>query len=278
MDSVRRFKNSSIRLSRATDHLAAFQLEWNRLAKNRFGSIVKYDEDSGWYIASLTADEDVRCAVRTTSLPLILGEFAYQLRAALDGLIWDAITFMQNGTEPPADANRLEFPVLNGKIRDFDNCGFHKFPFPHKLKTWLQSIQPNSAGKPLDHPERGLAEALEDVHNLARLDRHRRLRIVASYATELFADFVFVPAHGFKIGATEGLPCNILGDKYDLMRFKVESISGNRPEKIRIVTNAKFEIVFEDISAVKDAPSGTRLGQLCDAVGYVIDRFEKEFS
>jgi hypothetical protein len=272
-----KFKNSAIRLRRADDHLASFQAEWNTLAQNRFGSVCRYDRDSGWYIASLTASDSVRESVRNTPLPLILGEFAYQLRAALDALMWDAITLTQ-GAEPPADANRIEFPVLNGKIRKFENCGFHDFPFPKKLKVWLESIQPGSASKPLDHPEIGLTEALEDVHNLARFDRHRRLRIIASMPTELYADFVFVPPNGFRAIGTEGLPCNILGDQYDLFRFKVESATGISPEHISIITSTKFEVFFEDIPAVKDTPSGTRLSQLGDAVGYVIERFEKEFA
>jgi hypothetical protein len=79
----RRFKNSWSRIERATYHLAAFQAEWNRIAQATRGSVVRYDEDSGWYIASLTADETTREAIRSTTLPLILGEFAYQLRAAL---------------------------------------------------------------------------------------------------------------------------------------------------------------------------------------------------
>jgi hypothetical protein len=142
--SERRFKNSWSRIKRATERLAAFQAEWNALlANNPFGTVVRYDEDSRWYVASLTASETTRKRIADTTLPLILGEFAYQLRAALDGLIWDAITFTQ-GTEPPADANRLEFPVLNGKIMNFEKCGFHDFPFPENLKTWLESIQPDS--------------------------------------------------------------------------------------------------------------------------------------
>jgi hypothetical protein len=257
-----RFRNSWSRLERAALHLAAFQAEWNQLlAQNSFGSIVRFDQDSRWYIASLTASDATREAIRKTPLPLILGEFAYQLRAALDGLIWDAITFRQ-GTEPLADANRLEFPVLNGKIRNFKDCGFHKFPFPEKVKTWLESIQPDSVEKPMGHPGRGLASTLEDVHNLARLDRHRRLRIIAAFPTELHANIVFAPPEGFKAVDREGLPCNILGDEYDLLRFKVESITGLPPKKIRIETGAKFEVFFEDIPPVDDMPSGAPVGNV----------------
>jgi hypothetical protein len=275
---VKRFRNSWSRLERAKYHLAAFQVEWNGLlSQNPFGTIVKYDEDSGWYTASFTADEASRERIGNTQLPLILGEFAYQLRAALDGLIWDAITIKQ-GTEPSADANRLDFPILNGKDRDFMKCGLHKFPFPIKLKNWLESIQPDLAEKPLGHPDRGLANALESIHNLARFDRHRRLRIIAAMPTELYANIIFNPAEGFEDIDREGFPCNILGGEYDLMRFKVQSSTGDRPKKIRIETGAKFEIFFEDVPPLDDLPSGAQLGMLADATQYVITRFEDEFA
>ncbi len=279
MDSTgRKFKTSSLRLGRATEHLAAFQAEWDRLAKNRWKSVVRYDKDSGWYTASLApADDSVLVTIRNTPLPLIVGEFAYQLRAALDGLMWDAITVMQNGVEPPANAKDIYFPILSIKNAKFDDCGFNRFSFPDKLKAWLKAIQLNSTQKPLDYPE-GLIEALEDINNLSRMDTHRRLRLIASMPTQLFAEFETVPAEGFTILGKEGLPCNILGDEYDLLRFKVESVTGKQPEKIRIITGTKFEVFFEDIPPVKDAPSGTRLGHLCDAVGYVIGLFESEFA
>lgn len=267
-------------MERAADHLSAFQTEWSRVAQAARSTVVRYEEDSGWYIASFNPTAAIREAIRKTTLPLILGEFAYQLRAALDGLIWDAITFTQR-TEPPSDAkglNRLEFPILNGKIRDFNGCAFHGFPFPDKLKSWMESIQPDSAEKPEGHPDRGVAGALEDIHNLARLDRHRRLRGIASLPTELYANIVFDPPGGFKETGMEGLPCNILGDEYDLLRFKVESVTGNPPRKIRIETNAKFEIFFEDLATYKDLSTGERLGNLWEAVGYVVRRFEDEFT
>lgn len=272
-----RFRNSWTRIKRATEHIEAFQTEWNAVAKGPFTTIATYDEDSAWYTASLTAEEAIRERIRNTSLPLILGEYAYQLRAALDGLIWDAITFTQ-GSEPPADATRVEFPILNGKTKEFDKCGFLKFPFPDKLKDWLESIQPGSTEKPLGDPDRGLANALEDVHNLARFDRHRRLRIVAAFPSELYVNVIFEPAKGFKAVDIEGLPCNILGDEYDLLRFKVASATDAAPDKILIETGAKFEIFFEDIAAVQDMPPGERLGNLLEAVGHITRRFEAEFA
>jgi hypothetical protein len=275
-DEDRRFKNSWSRLNRAAHHLAAFQAEWRSLFPDNGPTIViRYDNDSGWFIANVSFDELFRERIRNNVLSLIIGEFAYQLRAALDGLIWDAITIEQ-GAEPPSDANRLEFPILNGKIRIFKDCAFLKFPFPDKLKTWLESIQPDSTEKPEGHPDRGLANALEDIHNLARLDRHRRLRVVAGVPTQLKVGIVCNPSR--KVIARERIWCDILNDQYDFLRFQVESINGVPPRKLNLETHVTFEILFEDIEPFEDVPTGEQFGFFMEAVRYVIMRFEEEFS
>jgi hypothetical protein len=143
--------------------------------------------------------------------------------------MWDAITFTK-GTEPPSDAGQVYFPIITAKSK-FKDCGFRRFPFPQKLDSWLETIRPDLAEKPLGHSDRGLGGALLDVNNLAKLDRHRRLRVIASFPTELYADFVFDPSEGFKAVAIEGLPCNLLGEEDELLRFKVESVTRNRPRK-----------------------------------------------
>lgn len=275
--SERQFKNSWSRLERATEHLTAFQAGWNRLTEDGFSTVAAYDKDGGWYVARVIPNNPaVREALRQTTLPLILGEYAYQLRAALDNLVWDAITFTQ-GTEPPPNASQVYFPVVTGKAK-FKDCGFRKFPFPQKLDTWIESIQPDLAEKPLGHPDRGLAGAILDINNLAKFDRHRRLRVIASFPTELYVDFVFDPPEGFKAVAIEGQPCNLLGDEDELLRFKVESETGERPRNISLATGVKFEIFFEDLVTYKDVAPGERLCNLCAAVEYIIVRFENEFA
>jgi hypothetical protein len=46
----------------------------------------------------------------------------------------------------------------------------------------MKSIQPCSAEKPVGHPDRGLQNTLEDIHNLARHDRVLSLRAKLSAA------------------------------------------------------------------------------------------------
>src|SRR5580658_215611 len=112
MSSERKFKNSWRRLDRAADHLVAFNAELGAiLGDNGISTISRHDKNSGWDIAAIALPEPVIERIRKNKLSLELGEYAYQLRAALDGLIWDAITLQQKGTEPAPDANRVEFPI-----------------------------------------------------------------------------------------------------------------------------------------------------------------------
>ncbi len=89
---------------------------------------------------------------------------------------------------------------------------------------------------------------------------------------------MFDPPQGFKAIDRELLPCNLLGENYDLLRFKVESATGHLPRKTRMEGAAKLEIFFEDLAIYEDMPSGERLGNLCKAVKYIVGRFEEEFA
>lgn len=113
-----KFKNSWIRLNRAADHLVAFKAELDAIfADNAFTTVTRYDKDSGWDIAAIALSDSTIKRIGDNRLSLELGEYAYQLRAALDGLIWDAITLTQ-GTEPPPMQIDWSFPFLTGKSQN----------------------------------------------------------------------------------------------------------------------------------------------------------------
>jgi hypothetical protein len=273
----RRFTNSWGRLERAAKHLAAFTTEWaGMLADNGFSTFARYDKDSGWFIASGVLTEAAAKRVSENNLSLELGELAYQLRAALDGLIWETITHTQ-GFEPPADASRIEFPILNGKRRDFKECAFLKHPFPEKLATWLESIQPDTDVKLEGDPDRGLNVTLEDIHNLARLDRHRRLRIVVAVPTKLKFGFTTDPVS--RIIARERIETfNLFSGQLEFLRFQVETADGSMVKKGSLQTELTLEILAEGVEPYEDRDIGTQLMRFLTAVERVIERFEEEFN
>ena len=139
-----RFKNSRRRVERATLHLQALVQEWKSLlAEESVSPVVRYDEDSGWYIASVELSRIEIAKVERSNFVLEIGEIAYQLRAALDGLVWEAVTIMQ-GAEPAAHANglhRLDFPI-HVKPSGFKNNAIHSFPSRSSSGTGLRRYNP----------------------------------------------------------------------------------------------------------------------------------------
>lgn len=276
-----RFQNSRDRLNRAHTHYQAFTAEWSSLLdKESAAPVVRQDKNTGWRIFSAALTPESLAQIQANNLSLILGEMAYQLRAALDGLIWDAITYTQ-GSEPSADAkglSRLEFPLSpTWKASDFDKDRFHGFPFPQKLIDWMRTVQPDAAEKLTGDPERGLKATLEDIHDLARFDRHRRLRIVAAVPTEIAVSIETTPPGG-SIVAYEWLGCDLLGGKYDFLRLKVLLPGGLVPYHVRLKTNITFDISVESVRSYDGDGIAVQLARFLQAVELVINRFESEFA
>lgn len=100
------FEDSWKRLKRAKSHAQAFWDEVPRIFPKDGYTVDLHKENERTSLVTAvfkTAPDD-------EVLSLELGGFCYQLRAALDALIWKTVWITQ-GSEPPADANRLEFPI-----------------------------------------------------------------------------------------------------------------------------------------------------------------------
>src|SRR6185437_5378763 len=193
---------------------------------------------------------EVIARIQSNQLALELGELAYQLRAALDGLIWDAVTYTQ-GAETASDAkglHRLEFPLSpEWKANDVDKDRFHGFPFPQKLIDWMRTIQPGTADKPAGHPDFGLPNTLKDVHDLARLDHHRRLRVVGMIPTNQRIDIIETEPPGGGAISHEWLGCDPLDGKYDVIRIKIICPGGLFPYKVNFKPDFTFTVRAEGI-------------------------------
>lgn len=272
-----KFKNCWSRTKRAADHLLAFKSEWERIFTDHcITSVFRYEENSGWFVVSTSVPPATLERIRCNTLALEIGEYAYQLRAALDGLIWDTITFTQ-GTEPAANTNRVEFPIVDGITRKFKDSGFLKFPFPENLKRWLESIQPNAGEKSEGDPERGIPTALSDIHDLARLDRHRRLRIVAAVITQLRFGIASNP-QGRIVDRERIDTFDLFGGQYEFLRFKVETVDQTILRELTLKTDLAFEVLLEDIRPFPNMDACSQLGSYIYAVEYIISRFEDAFN
>jgi len=277
-----RFKNSISRLERASLHRKTFESEFASLFEGEESrAIVGKNKGSGWWLIRLGLSAETIAKIKRNQLSLELGEFAYQLRSALDGLIWDTITYTQ-GSELPPDTkglSRLEFPLSpEWKATDKNEGSFHGFPFPQNLIEWMRSIQPGTADKPVGHPDRGLQNTLEDIHNLARFDRHRRLRVVSMLPVNHELEILSTEPAGGGIVAHEWFDCDPLDGKYDVVRIRVVCPGGLFPYKLRLKPNLPFSIFVEDIEPYGGENIGVQLDRFIQAVQHVVDRFDSEFA
>ncbi|HEX7290589.1 MAG TPA: hypothetical protein VF250_05600 [Conexibacter sp.] len=111
-------------------------------------------------------------------LALEFGEFLYQLRAALDSLIYETAVVV-SGQDPPPNAEDLEFPIRPSET-SFNNAARKIAPLADHHKVWIEEMQPYHR----EHRTDGLqltAQILDAINDLARKDRHRGLRVIASW-------------------------------------------------------------------------------------------------
>jgi hypothetical protein len=262
------FKNSWKRIERAKMHGEAFAREWTTVLPKEGQRVDVKQEDDGAWVAEMFIDVPAE-----NNLALEVGEFFYQLRSSLDGAIWQAVTITE-GAEPTTDINRLDFPIYPNKGY-FDQSALHKHRLPQELKGWLASIQPYCPEKAMGDPDRGLGNTLQLMHNMARMDRHRRLRVVAAVPTEL--EWIFNSFPPANITSAEGLRCNFLEGESKFLRFTAETQDGTPIDKIQLATGLKIEVAIDGIPCW-EASLDKEFIRFVGATRYVIDRFERFYA
>lgn len=109
-----------------------------------------------------------------------LGEMLYQLRGALDACVY-AAAIVESGQEPPPNEEDLEFPIRESP-EQFEKAAWHLGPLAQEHRDIVKAIQPYNA--PFVPPDvRFINESLGLLNDWARIDRHRRLHVVGSWAS-----------------------------------------------------------------------------------------------
>jgi hypothetical protein len=174
-------------------------------------------------------------------LALELGEFLYHLRAALDSLIYETAVRV-SGEDPPPNAEQLEFPIRPSEA-SFKNAAAKIAPLADHHKIWIEDIQPYRAEYETEGMEIS-AKALEAINDLARKDRHRGLRVVASWGANKNPQFDLPPGCNLEwaVVTDDGL----LERESEVARFKI----ANWKPGLEMHANPNFTI---DVT-VEDAP------------------------
>ena len=120
-------------------------------------------------------------------IDLEIGEFLYQLRAALDASIYETVC-MNSGLRPPPNPDKLEFPICFTD-KSFLGSGTQDkiAPLTDEQRHIVQSVQPCYTPTDLtpDVLPYNFNRALQIMNDWARRDRHRTIHIVASWASNI---------------------------------------------------------------------------------------------
>lgn len=264
------FKDSWKRIERAIAHGDAFKAEWQRVVDpNLYATSIEMNSDWTSGIAKAVARSPPE-----NDMALELGEFFYQLRAALDAAVYQIAVFEQ-GIDPPANEDRIEFPI-NHKPSGFENSAVNKGPFPKELRNWIEKIQPYNANQTANTQYSTLNAALTILHDCARKDRHRRLHVVAAVPTGGTVGFSYSP--GVKITNFKSLPVNFLNGESIFLSFGVEGICREGSAKIQLNTNIIVEVSIDEIAIPAGGNLGVQLERLVEATRFVLTNLEDGYN
>lgn len=209
-----------------------------------------------------------------TSIGLDLGEFLYQLRAALDGAVY-AAAILDSGQDPPPNEKNLEFPICDSPTK-FANASRKIEPLAEQRRAIIETVQPYNAPdlEPNQIPY-NFNLALGILNDWARKDRHRRLHVVGSWGSQSSPKLRLPRGVTLKNLAvsTSGFLC----DEREVATFQLSGWSG----ELKVEANPDLMI---DIAVDEDPPPrsdndtlGLRLKAMHKAVAWVVGGIEESF-
>jgi hypothetical protein len=165
-----RFDSCWARLDRAAEHLHAFGEAWAAfLADHPYQVFVEVNEN-GSGIVGVQRERPF-----PQRLPLLIGEFLYELRATLDNCLYE-VAVIYSGQNPPPGASQLQFPIYSTPAE----WGRNLYRLKHLSddhRQMLERIQPYQA-------QRQDLNCLGMLNDLARIDRHRTVHLVGACVVE----------------------------------------------------------------------------------------------
>jgi hypothetical protein len=187
----------------------------------------------------------------TAQLAILFGEYFYNLRAALDYAVY-ATAIVDNGwVDPPPGEHVLQFPVCDTP-KSWRTSAYHVGPLSERHRSWIEQVQPYQG---TDDPT---VRGIYWLNHMARLDRHRALRVVGGYVSES-RPTVIVKA-----------PCVVEFDDFDRHAF-VDNYGAviasftvtpwQRGDHVEANPNATLDIELKDfaLGRPRDEPTWLRL-------------------
>jgi len=222
------------RLNRAEVHSETFGHVWETYLDSRPHRLGREKGPDGTVILRL-----LRLHPLPVELSILLGEFLYELRAALDNCLY-AVAVITSGQNPPPEHGRLEWPIRTS-ASDWASQASRYRSLPEKVVARLEVIQPYNAEIPGWN-------SLGLLHELARVDRHRSAHGIALYLSELD-----VRVESRQVETLYVAPPGLVDDGEELIRIRVAEGLELSPDIFDV--NLEFDV---DVSTMQEAigPSG----------------------
>lgn len=160
------------RVERAEEHRSAATNRWNEFIDGHPWETETIHEGNGTFRIEVTQTEPT-----PSELSILIGEWLYNLRCALDYAVYATAIFDSGGQDPPPMHNQLEFPCCFDEDAYERNAYRLKHLKPEHRDDIIRFMQPYG------HPDPDTS-ALGWLHKLARIDRHRRLTVMTAYMAE----------------------------------------------------------------------------------------------
>lgn len=261
------FRDSRDRIRRADTHRREVAEIWNGfMADEPYVPFVDVDDEGNGTIRIVQQRPIPR------RMSLRLGEMFYQLRAALDACVYGA-AIRDSGQDPPPKPQQLEFPIFTDKGK-FQNATRKIRPLAQKRRSIIETVQPYNASS-VGPDERFINDSLGLLHDLARKDRHRRLRVIGAWASEASPQLRL--PEGTELTYMSTMPDCFLKGEREIAEFH---LSGWGPD-MEIQANPDL---FVDVALDESMPQSTGphlLREMCEslfpAVETVVDRIESSF-
>lgn len=163
------FESARVRVEQAQSRASELTTAWNDYLKPHPFGFDLVRESSTTYL--------LRCEQYDPTppvLPALFGEWLYNLRSALDYIIW-AVGAHAAGKVPPPNEGGLQYPIYDEQAAwDRNQWRLGGLP-PHQLEM-LETMQPFRSDAD--------ANFLGWINRLARIDRHRRMTIFTARIAE----------------------------------------------------------------------------------------------
>jgi len=231
------FAKCYTRIERATQHGNRIAEIWNGISPEGLTDCDVFIGDDGKGTIRLLP---VR-ANWPEAMELELGEYLYQLRAALDGAIY-ASAVEDTRQDPPPKASTTEFPICELR-KDWSSQSRKIASLNEGRRRFIELMQPFE--EPDLEPKWRIGNfnrCLRFLNELARIDRHRRLHTFSTYVVE--GEPQFRLPDGVSLTA---LDLHVPGNIADRPLAKFTLSGWQRGMKLSANPNVDFDLSLEGI-------------------------------